>query len=87
MADPYVRDVLHLDGNVSNGQAIFQMNCAGCHGSAGVGNVGPNLHNVSNRKSQIAIIRQVTEGQTPPMPKFQASPEEMSDLLSYLNTL
>ncbi len=87
MADPYVRDVLKLDGSVTNGQAIFQLNCAGCHGDFGVGKVGPSLEHVSSRKTQIGLIRQVTTGQTPPMPKFQVSPQEMADLLSYLNTL
>jgi hypothetical protein len=33
------------------------------------------------------LIQQITSGQTPPMPKFQASPQEMADLLSYLKTL
>ena len=87
MADPYVRDVLHLKGNVGNGQAIFQMNCAGCHGDFGVGKVGPSLEHVSSRKTKIGMIRQITTGKTPPMPKFQASPTEMADLLSYLDTL
>ena len=87
MADPYVRDVLHHDGNISKGQAIFQLNCAGCHGDFGAGKVGPSLEHVSSRKTQIGMIRQVTAGKTPPMPKFQASPQEMADLLSYLNTL
>lgn len=87
MSDPYVRDVLELNGSVSNGQAIFQLNCAGCHGDFGVGKVGPSLEHVSSHKTKIGMIRQITTGQTPPMPKFQASPEEMADLLSYLNTL
>ena len=87
MSDPYVRDVLKLDGSMSNGQAIFQLNCAGCHGDFGKGKVGPSLEHVSSHKSQIGMIRQITTGRTPPMPKFQASPEEMADLLSYLNTL
>ena len=87
MSDPYVRDVFQLNGNVSNGQAIFQLNCAGCHGDFGLGKVGPSLEHVSSHKTQIGMIRQITTGQTPPMPKFQASPEEMADLLSYLNTL
>lgn len=87
MSDPYVRDVLHLNGSTANGQAIFQMNCAGCHGDFGVGKVGPSLEHVSSRKTKIGMIRQITTGKTPPMPKFQASPSEMADLLSYLNTL
>ncbi len=36
---------------------------------------------------RIGLIHQVTSGATPPMPKFQASPQEMADLLSYLEKL
>lgn len=85
--DPYVSTVLTLTGDTEQGQAIFQINCAGCHGLEGRGLVGPDLANVSNRKSRKDLIRQVTAGETPPMPKFQPSPETMADLLSYLETL
>ena len=87
MADPYVRQVLATSGNPAKGQAIFQLNCAGCHGDFGAGKVGPSLERVSSRRTQIGMIRQITTGKTPPMPKFQASESEMADLLSYLNTL
>lgn len=85
--EPYARDVLSLTGNPVQGQAIFQMNCAGCHGVQADGRVGPSLLDVSSRKSRVSIIHQVTSGQTPPMPQFQPSPQEMADLLSYLETL
>jgi mono/diheme cytochrome c family protein len=85
--DPYVHEVLSLQGNVAQGTAIFQMNCSGCHGVMANGEVGPSLLKVSERRSQASIIHQITSGKTPPMPKFQASPAEMRDLLSYLNTL
>ncbi|MBF2026191.1 MAG: cytochrome c [Oscillatoriales cyanobacterium C42_A2020_001] len=85
--EPYARDVLSLSGNSLQGQAIFQMNCAGCHGVQADGRVGPSLLAVSSRKSKVSIIHQVTSGQTPPMPQFQPSPQEMADLLSYLETL
>jgi len=85
--EPYARDVLALKGNLVQGRAIFQMNCAGCHGSQADGRVGPSLLDVSSRKSKVSIIHQVTSGQTPPMPQFQPSPQEMADLLSYLETL
>nr|AZB72916.1 cytochrome c [Synechococcus elongatus PCC 11801] len=85
--DPYVSTVLTLTGDTERGQAIFQINCAGCHGLEGRGLVGPDLANVSNRKSRKDLILQVTTGETPPMPKFQPSPETMADLLSYLETL
>jgi mono/diheme cytochrome c family protein len=63
------------------------MNCAGCHISVSDSQVGPNLHGVSERKSEFDLIRQVTSGQTPPMPQFQPSPQEMADLLKYLEQI
>jgi hypothetical protein len=32
VSDPYVKSVLSISGDPIQGQAIFQMNCAGCHG-------------------------------------------------------
>jgi len=87
MVDPYVQQVSSLTGNVEMGHAMFQMNCAGCHGLEADGKVGPSLRGVSARKSRIGLIHQVTSGETPPMPQFQASPQEMADLLSYLEQL
>lgn len=87
LSDPYIRDVLTLQGTVTQGEAIFQINCAGCHGVTANGNVGPSLQEVSRRKSKLAIIHQVTDGRTPPMPKFQPAPQEMADLLSYLESV
>ena len=86
-SDPYVHNVLSLTGNPVQGHEIFQINCAGCHGLQADGRVGPSLHHVSKRKSKISLIHQVTSGQTPPMPKFQPSSQEMADLLSYLEKL
>lgn len=85
--DPYVQEVLSLKGDDIQGHAIFQINCAGCHGIMADGKVGPSLKNVSSRKSQVGLIEQVISGKTPPMPKFQPSPQEMADLLSYLESL
>lgn len=86
-SDPYVRTVLSMSGDAQHGHAIFQMNCSSCHGLEADGRVGPSLHNVSDHKSRVALIRQVTSGQTPPMPQFQPNPQEMADLLKYLETL
>jgi mono/diheme cytochrome c family protein len=85
--DPYVKDVLSMPGDVSQGRVIFQMNCAGCHGLYGDGQVGPSLRHVSERKSETGLIHQVTSGKTPPMPQFQPTPQEMADLLKYLESL
>ena len=86
-SDPYVQGVLQLTGDVERGHEIFQLNCATCHGLEAAGEVGPDLHAVSERKSRVALIHQVTSGQTPPMPQFQPNKKDMADLLSFLETL
>jgi mono/diheme cytochrome c family protein len=85
--DPYVQSVLQKVGDPNRGQEIFQMNCATCHGLAAAGEVGPDLREVSQRKSSVALIQQVISGKTPPMPQFQPNERDMADLLSFLKTL
>jgi mono/diheme cytochrome c family protein len=86
-SDPYIKSVLSRTGDEVQGHAIFQINCAGCHGLDADGRVGPSLQAVSKRKSRYGLIHQVISGETPPMPKFQPSAQEMADLLSYLESL
>ena len=86
-SDPYVQSVLQLTGDASRGHDIFQLNCATCHGLEAAGEVGPDLHDVSERKSRAALITQVISGQTPPMPQFQPNQRDMADLLAFLETL
>ncbi len=86
-SDPYVRNVLQLAGDAGRGHDIFQLNCAVCHGLEAAGEVGPDLHGVSERKSEVALIQQVISGKTPPMPQFQPNAKDMADLLDYLETL
>jgi mono/diheme cytochrome c family protein len=86
-SDPYVKTVLSLNGDPITGHAIFQINCAGCHGLEADGRVGPSLQGISKHKSRYGLIHQVISGETPPMPKFQPSTQEMADLLTYLETL
>ncbi len=85
--DPYVQAVEQLQGDPQRGEALFYHNCAACHGMMGSGNVGPNLQGIDQRRSDRFIIRRVTSGETLPMPQFQPTPQEMADLLSYLNSL
>jgi len=87
VSDPYVHDVLASTGNLERGQQLFWQNCATCHGLKGAGEVGPDLQNVSERKSQVALIKQVISGKTPPMPQFQPNIQDMSDLLVFLESL
>jgi mono/diheme cytochrome c family protein len=86
-SDPYIKSVLARTGDPVQGHAIFQINCAGCHGLEADGRVGPSLQAVSKHKSRYGLIHQVISGETPPMPKFQPSAQEMADLLSYLESL
>ena len=85
--DPYTKATLALEGAEQHGGQMFRINCAGCHGIAGQGLVGPSLKAVSNRRSDMQIIHQVVSGETPPMPRFEIEPQNMADLLGYLKTL
>mgnify|MGYP006281086525 CR=1 FL=1 len=86
-SDPYSRSTLQLSGSPERGEQLFLINCAGCHGIAAQGLVGPNLHGVQSRKNDRQLIQQVVSGRTPPMPRFQPEPQAMADLLAYLHTL
>lgn len=85
--DPYSRATLALSGSADNGGRLFRINCAGCHGLAAQGLVGPNLHGVTRRKNDRQLIHQVVSGSTPPMPRFQPDPQAMADLLAFLHSL
>ena len=86
-SDPYTRSTLQLSGAADRGEQLFLINCAGCHGIAAQGLVGPDLHGVDSRKNNRQLIQQVVSGRTPPMPRFQPEPQAMADLLAYLHTL
>ncbi|MEA5452882.1 cytochrome c [Leptolyngbya sp. CCNP1308] len=86
-SDPYIHQVLFLKGNGSRGEAIFKMNCAVCHGLEATGEVGPKLVGVSDHRTRVGLIKQVISGETPPMPQFQPEPQDMADLLIYLEQL
>ncbi len=86
-SDPYSRATLQLAGDPGNGGRLFRLNCAGCHGLAAQGLVGPNLHGVARRKNDRQLIEQVVSGRTPPMPRFQPDPQTMADLLAFLHSL
>ncbi|MFM8936599.1 MAG: c-type cytochrome [Vulcanococcus sp.] len=86
-SDPYTRTTLKQSGSQDRGEQLFLINCAGCHGIAAQGMVGPNLHGVGGRRNDRQLIQQVVSGRTPPMPRFQPEPQAMADLLAFLHTL
>jgi len=83
----YIIKTLELNGSTEKGDALFKINCVGCHGITARGLVGPDLHSVTQRLSDKEIIKQVTGGLTPPMPSFEIDPVNMSNLLEYLHSL
>ena len=83
----YILKTLELSGSVKEGDTLFKMNCVGCHGITARGLVGPDLHSITDRLNDTAIIKQVIEGLTPPMPSFEIDPVNMSNLLKYLHSL
>ncbi len=83
----FIIETLELNGSAKEGDALFKMNCVGCHGIKARGLVGPDLHSITQRLNDKEIIKQVTGGLTPPMPSFEIDPENMSNLLKYLHSL
>ena len=86
-SNTYIIKTLELSGSIKEGDTLFKMNCVGCHGITARGLVGPDLHSITHRLNDSAIIKQVIEGLTPPMPSFEIDPQNMSNLLKYLHTL
>ena len=85
--DPYVKASLELEGARDHGGQLFRINCAGCHGLAGQGLVGPRLSGVTDRKNDAELVHQIISGDTPPMPSFQIEPQSMADLIAYLHKI
>ena len=85
--DPYLRATFDLQGSPEHGGQLFRINCAGCHGLAGQGLLGPELIGVTGRSKDPQLVHQIVSGETPPMPSFQMEPAAMADLLAYMHTL
>ena len=83
----YIIETLGLNGSAEEGDALFKINCVGCHGIKARGLVGPDLHSITKRLTDKEIIKQVTGGLTPPMPSFEIDSVNMSNLLKYLHSL
>lgn len=64
--DPYIKASLELQGAVDHGGQLFRINCAGCHGLAGQGLVGPQLQGVSKQLKDPVLVHQIISGETPP---------------------
>ena len=85
--DPYLKATLSLEGSADHGGQLFRINCAGCHGLAGQGLLGPQLTAITDHYTDQQLVHQIVSGETPPMPRFEMEPGAMADLLAYLQTL
>jgi mono/diheme cytochrome c family protein len=69
-----------------NGKSVYQARCAACHGARGEGGVGPRLQGNPILKAKEAVREIVLQGRGT-MPAVPLSPEELSALLDYLDSL
>jgi mono/diheme cytochrome c family protein len=69
-----------------DGKSVYQARCAACHGARGEGGVGPRLQGNPILKAKEAVREIVLRGRGK-MPAVPLSPEELSALLDYLDSL
>jgi len=84
-----VDDILVLEGDEVEGQALFEANCVGCHGEDGrSGSVGINIVNHVGHHGDDYLVELLLDGRDP-MPAFgeRFSDQEIADVISYLHTL
>ena len=55
----YIIETLELNGSAEEGDALFKINCVGCHGITARGLVGPDLHSITKHLNDKEIIKQV----------------------------
>jgi len=86
-----------LPGDPTNGQSVYQANCATCHGGSLEGGIGPQLNpitklpGVSNPLDVGYLLDTVTNGRTPagggtamPAWKGKISDQDIKDVVSYI---
>jgi mono/diheme cytochrome c family protein len=72
---------------VAEGQHLFLMNCAHCHGDDARGDEGPDLHGL--RKTDARLSALINNGIKGEMPRFnqKLSPSDVQALVAFLNSL
>jgi mono/diheme cytochrome c family protein len=72
---------------VAQGQHLFLMNCAHCHGDDARGDEGPDLHGL--RKTDARLSALINNGIKGEMPRFnqKLSPSDVQALVAFLNSL
>ena len=72
---------------VAQGQHLFLMNCAHCHGDDARGEEGPDLHGL--RKTDARLSALINNGIKGEMPRFnqKLSESDVQALIAFLNSL
>lgn len=80
-----VEVILTLEGDITNGAALYDADCASCHGADGMGGVGSNLVEQLTILSKEDVVQTVVEGRGV-MPEWglTKSDEEIADVVAYL---
>jgi mono/diheme cytochrome c family protein len=81
-------------GDVAKGAALVKEECASCHAIAAVGDSplapAPPLRTLKTRYPLEQLYEAFAEGITtghPDMPEFQFEPQQISDMLAYIESL
>ena len=79
-------DILALEGDATNGEAVFSANCASCHGADGTGGSGPNL--IGEAGEDDAEWVEIILGGEDTMPAFVdvLTDQEIADVLAWLKS-
>ena len=73
--------------DVNAGAKLVQANgCAGCHGAAFGGGIGPKLVGIEHHRSA-AVIAAAIFNPKAPMPKFPFTAPQVADIVAYLSAL
>jgi mono/diheme cytochrome c family protein len=72
---------------VAQGQHLFLMNCAHCHGDDARGDEGPDLHGLHKTDARLSAL--INNGIKGEMPRFnqKLSPFDVQALVAFLNSL
>ena len=75
-------------GGEPDGEAIYQANCAGCHGAEGEGGRGPSLQGIGEVHTVDELVEVITNGRGA-MPAWQGrlTPEEIQAVGTYVSTI
>jgi mono/diheme cytochrome c family protein len=86
---PVARHGAVVAADLINGQKLYAANCAACHGTAGQGSVGPELHGENTRKDTAGTILWI-KNPILPMPTLYPKPlgeKDVDDIAAFVETL